>query len=491
MQISDAVILHHLSPFLIIQDIAIFALVCKKISNLMQAMMKNVKRVEISRDVNIDQFMQHLTQKCPNVTDLNIGHDDLLSGEVIHEINKLPLVSLKCIRRDKYADINSFSTTGAVQFNIPSLTKIYVNSMYSFNLKKCKNIETVRVKLLGSDHLESMSGVKKCKEVMVDFILNDDDGEFNYSTLNVPLSACNVPLTRQSVKQLERLQPTLKSLAISMISHHVRKDTIKELFQPMKLHRLSIPNIKNIDTLIQDMPIDTLELYRSDTNMHSPRLSKTTITNLYLVNIPVNFNNISKLANLTTMMIDECKMLSNNMDILPIKHLIVDESLPLEYIKNMTSLLSLSLRGIHDVHDLQYLPQSLTSLTITNVAVSYDNFPLLPKLTTLKIVDYYNDNDDSDDDNFTSNNITKKAICIESKISDEGLRCISLCPIRHLTISDSSLCDNNVHYLTRMPLNYLDIRGTKVTITGLRQLKHLPLRKLLAPKMQTHHLLQL
>ena len=77
------------------------------------------------------------------------------------------------------------------------------------------------------------------------------------------------------------------------------------------------------------------------------------------------------------------------------------------------------------------------------------------------------------------------------KIRDEAWRRMAESPIVDLRISCKSLNDSNIHYFAKTPINYLDIKHTRVTAVGLAKLRHLGLRKLSIPYIPAHHLFQL
>jgi hypothetical protein len=61
-------------------------------------------------------------------------------------------------------------------------------------------------------------------------------------------------------------------------------------------------------------------------------------------------------------------------------------------------------------------------------------------------------------------------------------------PIRDLKIAGASLCDNNIRYFARTPINYLNVKFTRVTAAGLMSLKGLPLRKLIIPNIPAYQI---
>lgn len=483
MHIPDAVILHHLLPYLSLYDVAIFVIICKKTANMNQILMKNVRQVDISPGVNIVRFMKKLTQKCPNVNVLNIEYGKKIYDSVNNEINKLPLISFKYIRIDIISGTSDEYKKAKIyrfKLKIPSLKRIHTHTIDTYNLTSCDNLEVIHVMDANVNQYKQFSMFKKLKEIIIDDLTdNDHDNDYSLDSDNkffdLPITSINVMVEHHGLNIVEKLQP--KSLLLCD-EYGLSQRKIFHTLQHIKLHSLSMNEIPNMNDLIRDMPLERLVLNRGIHGcMSGPNLlTKQTLRYLELSDTYVDFDCLGALCNLDTLVIHECELRSYNIDVLPIRYLTTDDSLPLEHIKNMNRLLSLNITYYNSKsNDLQYLPSSLITLKI-DTEMSFDTFPLLPNLTKLIILCSY------DNEYETSTQ--------HKQISDEGFRRIALCPITHLEISCNSLNDDNIHYLARMPLNYLDIEETNVTIVGLRQLKHLPLRKLIAPEMQTHHLLQ-
>lgn len=491
--IPDAVILHNLAPYLSLHDLAVSIITCKHIASFSVRLMKNVAHVDVPSSQHIRRFIHTLVVKCPNIRSLNIEHNKELHSKSIEDINKLPLTSFKCIGFEYDSYEKYFNDSFRMEFELPHLTNIYIN-MNEYKFDKSEKLTHIRLTPIVSRKLYDLFKFKQLKDVILDELI---DTEFEDSKIcDLPISQINVKLTPGNIDNIAKLP--LK--AFEMTDHSsVMYDRSLDLIKQLKLHKLRISerHTTDLDKLIEGMPLEYLEL--SGGKDYYPkkifRLTNKSIKHLTYISRYVDFNCLRELTNLNTLRIEECDLLSYNIDILPIKELIIDKCLLLRCIANM-KLTSLTIHNMHNLNGLCYLPVSLQSLIIGSHNCSYDGFPVLPNLKTLHIYNNnntygYDDSEDemSSDDEDAYNTHHKKDKRIKPVISDEVWRNISLCPIQDLKIKCNSLTDNNVHYLTRMPINYLDIRCTNVTSVGLAKLRHLPLRKLIAPDVPTHHLL--
>jgi hypothetical protein len=106
--LPDAILVFHVAPYLTLYDVVIFISTCKRINRL--PLLKNVDAVVVP-ECNILRFMRNLTIKCPNVTKLQMKIFEALSGDIVQEINQLPLVSFTCVRfKRKTCDYENLNT---------------------------------------------------------------------------------------------------------------------------------------------------------------------------------------------------------------------------------------------------------------------------------------------------------------------------------------------------------------------------------------------
>lgn len=486
--IPEAILLHHLAPYLSLHDLAVSIITCRHIASFSVRLMKNVAHVDVPSSQHIRRFIHTLVVKCPNIRSLNIEHKKILHSKSIEDINKLPLTSFKCIGFEYDSYEKYFNDSFRMEFELPHLTHIYIN-MNEYKFDKSEKLTHIHLTPIVSRKLHFLFKFKQLKDVILDELIDKKD--FGHSKIcDLPISQINVTLTPNNIDYIAKLP--LKAFELTD-TNDVMYNRSLDLIKQLKLHDLRISERHiDLDKLIEGMPLECLELsggvgYSAG---KVSRLTNKSIKYLTYISCYVDFNCLRELTNLTRLKIEECELLSHNIDILPIKELVIDKCLPLQYIADM-KLTSLIMHDMHNLNGLCYLPTSLQSLIIGSHNCSYDGFPVLPNLKTLHIYNNnntygYDDSEDemSSDDEDAYNTRSKKPV-----ISDEVWHNISLCPIQDLKIKCNSLTDDNVHYLARMQINYLDIRCTNVTSAGLAKLRHLPLRKLIAPDVPTHHLL--
>jgi hypothetical protein len=251
-----------------------------------------------------------------------------------------------------------------------------------------------------------------------------------------------------------------------------------------KLRELEIPDIDEVDEFIRDVPLHKLTLKGRRTK--SAVTSASRLINKSIKELSLN-STFAKFSCLELLNLDKLELI--NCAVTP------DARLPIRYLSlcgcelwnlNMR-LLSLHLEHIACQTNMKLLPTSLVTLIIKNVNGVYDEFPSLPKLTTLRLSTSCNckefDGEDSESDD-------EEDKTIEISIPNEVWSRIAKSPIQDLTIASRLLDDTNIHYFAETPINYLDIKNTEVTIVGLASLKKLPLRKLVTPDIPLHQVFQ-
>ncbi len=465
--LPTAIVLHNLSPYLTLYDVIVYIALCKQTNTLSSKLLHSVKYVEVK--TNIERFMRRLTKKCPNITKLRIC-DANLTDAIITEVNKLPLTSLEFPGCERFSD--------QIMFNLPRLTSIYVSNAGDFDLIEPKNITSVHVQEFDSGDAECLREFKNLKEVLID---RANDTRMSLIS-KLPIRKINI--SANGIRHLKNAE--LESLSISMGDGTSGHEIMAKLHKLNldKLRELEIPDIDEVDEFIRDIPLHKLALkgYKTESAVTSAsRLINKSIKELSLNGTFAKFSYL-KLPNLDKLELINCEVTP-------------DAKLPIRYLSlcgcelwNLDmQLLSLHLEHIACPTNMKLLPTSLVTLIIKNVNGIYDEFPSLPKLTTLQLSTSCNCKEFDGEDSESDDEVGKT---IEISIQDEVWHRIAKSPIQDLHIESKSLNDTNIHYFAETPINYLDIENTEVTIVGLASLKKLPLRKLVTPNIPLHQVFQ-
>lgn len=485
--LPDELILFKLTPYLTLYDVVIFISTSKQTARMADKLLKQVTRVHVP---NADkQFMRYLTVRCPNVTKLSMRCKTLLSNSVILEINKLPLTSFECIGYipeddDDVDHIPTFDDYDGSEptFNLPSLKYLYLDAIGMYNFSNSPELTVIRVLHAISTHISNFRIFKKLEEVIIDD-LHDNDWP-NEELFELPISKIDLELSRRT--DLMRRIP-LKSLEV-IIGRGKSSTFSSVILKDLKLRELKMPYICGLNSIIKDMPLETLILRKNSSNEGDSPLEHKSVKTLSIDVSSMELDNLEKLPNLEVLRLYNC-LITYGGRVPSIKHLTLTKC-NLPTIVQSMNLISLTIDGTKYPIKLCHLPKSLRTLIISNAHTDYNKFPHLPNLTKLHIAEHYLDSEhDSDSNSDSDSDIDKKG---KHKIRDEAWRRMAESPIQDLRISSGSLNDSNVHYFAKTPINYLDIKYTSVTSVGLAKLRPLELRKLVIPtNIPMHHMFQL
>lgn len=471
--LPDSIILFHIAPFLTLDDVVIYISTCKHISRLSTKLLSGMKCVTVP-DTYILRFMRKLTKKCPNVSKLRMRIFAQLSERIVRELNKLPLVSFECIRYDGNED-DTLIYEGK-ELKLPKLEYLYVSDLYRFN-PHSEKLSVIRVAVTGHWNNAMFRRYSKLRELIIDSYEPDEPSK---AMFDFPISKINMKFSKQLISCVN--PAVLKSLRLTYID--IKSKEIIPALEILQLHELDMPCIPNMNKIIAHMPLETLIIRKSYTPTGPilyPRLKNKTIKTLVFYNQDVDFGSLINLRNLNTLILHNCDVEINT--ILPIKYLELNECHDIPERIAELPLLSLIIRNTDEKLKMNF-PRSLQTLILSDVEGDYSNWPELPYLTKLHIAEINCDFKDYD----------TVEICSDDEVElipDGAFRTMAKSPIRDLKIAGRSLCDSNVHYFANTPINYLNIKFTRVTAVGLMTLKGLPLRKLVIPNIPAHHLFQL
>ncbi len=470
----DTIILFHIAPFLTLGDVVIYMSTCKQINKLAGKLLNGVKCVTVP-DTYILRFMRRLTKKCPNVTNLSMRITVRLSSEIVKELNKLPLVSFECIKVNlSTEDEDNDVIYDGKDLKLPELKKLYISDPYRFD-SHSEKLSSLRMTKTGPWCYKTLR-----KYNLKELIIDSYDRDFpNEKLFYFPVAKIDMAFSKRLIDCANF--EVLKSLRLTNIGKEYASHEVIQALKKLQLRELEMPYIKGIEKLILCMPLETLcirHVYGFNASAACPPLNNKTIKTLSIYDQNVDFVNLVGLPSLNTLILDHCNI--GFTCILPIKNLelLGCNNIP-ERIEELP-IVSLIIRNTDDKVKMHF-PKSLQTLILSDLEGDYSNFPELPNLTKLHIEEmnhvFKNHADreiDSDDD--------------LELIPDEAFRIMAKSPIRDLKIAGASLCDRNVRYFAKTPINYLNIKFTRVTAAGLMALKGLPLRKLIIPNIPAYQI---
>lgn len=468
MDIQDDIIINDVSKFLTLYDIAILASISKRFSNIRDELFLQVSTIyPIRCKRNYERFLQHLTEKCRNVTNLTTK-DHLLSNTVLEYIHKFPLKKLTVINHHVTSNIIDFNVPFIIRgqrcFKIPTLVELNVYKLSDYDISECKNLEILTVELC-----DSYPEMEKLHTINIDELVKIDEADDEF--FNLPIKQIYLRSATRNISKLRRFK--LKCLHITDKGNIKHEDVMAEI-KRHDLEELHITSTHDLSSFLENMKLKTLGLMCQSTTpvikntleMYPLKLPLLTKLKLSAVTLD-DFSYFDGLPNLTTLALYECVINDNITTPLPPKlnTLVIDGTVfPMKYITD-SNIYSMQIIN-STVNDIEYLPRKLIRLDIVGTKINnYDNFPYLPNLSVL--------------------NLSSSLFEYDSKttLSDVALDRITSCPLSSLTLISKSINDDNIHYIARLQLSHLNISEASITINGLAKLKHLPLRYLEIPDM--------
>lgn len=444
-KIASDIIINHLCAFLQLPDLAIVMYTCRTLYDLQARILSSVKYITINRSTDIEKLTEH----CPNIEKVII-----LSHIELHDFEydllfKLPITKLMIFNHDG---------TIAHPLVLPSsLITLHVNHLDLYDISECKSLEEIHYESYESNHIVS----QKLSELpMLKTICGMYESEHNMHKLPFKEIIANSNLYDDDIRAISEMK-------VTHLAFLARQSHVVAILRNLKLKSLSLWNRFNND-MLEGLSIETLELVNTSITDH---ITLQSIQSLSLTNIIIDFSHLTTLSNLTSLQLEACTCSNaNQLATLPIKTLtITNMTISVRYLMKLPlTLLELTTVTIED-NGLHDIPSTLTTLLLENInrdAINDISFRDNSKLNYLQIINY-------------------KYV----RLTNQTLRIISSLPITELALSRCGITDDNIHHLARMQLNYLDLQTNKITSVGLRQLKHLPLRKLLCDSISIHNLL--
>lgn len=436
MKLSNDLILHKLTPFLDLFDIAIILQVSKSIHRLRRAILGELDYVVVTNRTMIP----HLVCWCPKVKRLKIT---TFRSEDVGYLECLPIESLDC-----YSEY-----TSNPQVNFPKLRKLHIHKFNSVEFPDFHG------------HLTT----GRFREDILDLQLESLQIE-DYLTPDFIARLCDKKLPVTSLKAHYLNNDTIekmKELPLRSLSLMQKSDSVSNL-ELLNIEELVVSFPSEI-TFISRMSLKKLDIKCDPANSVDSIKFNNTLESLTMYGMVVYMEDL-ELPNLKYLSLASCRL----------RRRTAPHTLKL----TITQLKCATMFVESDI-----IADTLTKLSITICRTDPDLIARLPNtITDLKIIGCM----EIDCNKLQLSNLTVLELCgnyaFDVRLSDAGLRWIAKNKISDLTFKNVDITDDNIHHLADMPINYLTLIDCNFSIVGLNRLRGLPLRQLKVSGIPARHL---
>lgn len=421
-----------IASFCELRDVVILRVTNKFAKGITKKLFATVKKATVKKFTPIAL----LGENFPNVTKLCI--DTWIMSNELQDI-KLNIEELT---------VNDRIFSDSTIIDMPNLNSLKIDQLKNLELFNCPNLRKLEYK---KNNLEIFNKIQKLGLV-------DVQGEVNRATQlgHLPFTSIRTNVGFANVQDTIREKLSTNLVSLDLVIGFAKADNYRDVCEAAELFSVDFPNLQELK----------LEATGKQICFETIIKREMPITSLKLCNFNLTFDDLRLFKNLKSLHLHRCNLTFRDQKHRPsIETYIIEKPMNIEYHIGVLALMNVKKLVI----DCAYLNltdwhvPNVVDLSITCIDISVYIAQQIPNLNSLTINSKY---------------ASIRIVPPKEKLSLNGVRILNLQDIGSSTIADLSmkncyLKDDDLVYFQNMKVRKIDISGNRISVAGLRHLKHL------------------